>query len=165
MVITRRVDFLSHHLPASMATAEAEAAYTWSPPTYDLSTPPTLKQTFIIEDDEGNHENFPRNARWTPDGSVFMAHCENRTLQLFNAHTNTSLSTPNNPTLTLPQPSPILDFTWFPSASPNDPASYCFLASVRECPVKLLDASDGRDSCARRIRLLIIENDSSLLIA
>ena len=42
------------------------------------------------------------------------------------------------------QPAPILDFIWYPTATPLDPASFCFVASVRECPVKLLDASDGR---------------------
>ena len=42
------------------------------------------------------------------------------------------------------QPAPILDFIWYPTATPFDPASFCFVASVRECPVKLLDASDGR---------------------
>ncbi|OCH84361.1 hypothetical protein OBBRIDRAFT_764402 [Obba rivulosa] len=42
------------------------------------------------------------------------------------------------------QPSPILDFAWYPAASAHVPATYCFVASVRECPVKLLDASDGR---------------------
>ncbi|KIM51605.1 hypothetical protein SCLCIDRAFT_623784 [Scleroderma citrinum Foug A] len=45
---------------------------------------------------------------------------------------------------TLPQPSPIVDFVWYPSASRYNPPSYCFFASVRECPVKLLDGNDGR---------------------
>ncbi|KAJ3516344.1 hypothetical protein NLJ89_g1193 [Agrocybe chaxingu] len=44
----------------------------------------------------------------------------------------------------LPQASPILDFVWYPTASSHDLSSFCFVASVRECPVKLLDASDGR---------------------
>jgi hypothetical protein len=48
-----------------------------------------------------------------------------------------------------PQPSPVLDYVWYPSASADNPATYCFVASVRECPVKLLDASTGRVSCSR----------------
>jgi hypothetical protein len=44
----------------------------------------------------------------------------------------------------LPQPAPILDFAWYPSASPLNPATFCFVASVRNCPVKLLDAATGR---------------------
>jgi telomerase Cajal body protein 1 len=46
----------------------------------------------------------------------------------------------------LPQPAPILDFAWYPFATSLDPASFCFVASVRETPVKLLDAADGRVS-------------------
>ena len=42
------------------------------------------------------------------------------------------------------QPGPILDYAWYPTASPANPAAFCFVASVRETPVKLLDASDGR---------------------
>ena len=44
----------------------------------------------------------------------------------------------------LTQSAPILDYAWYPCASARDRASFCFVASVRECPVKLLDASDGR---------------------
>jgi hypothetical protein len=45
---------------------------------------------------------------------------------------------------TFRQPSPILGFIWYPTATPTNPASFCFVASVRDTPVKLLDASDGR---------------------
>lgn len=43
-----------------------------------------------------------------------------------------------------PQAAPILDFAWYPGAMDSDPSTLCFLASVRECPVKLLDAQTGR---------------------
>lgn len=43
-----------------------------------------------------------------------------------------------------PQAAPIVDVAWYPSASSRDPSTYCFVASVRDCPVKLLDATDGR---------------------
>lgn len=46
------------------------------------------------------------------------------------------------------QAAPIVDFAWYPTATRRDPASFCFVASVRECPVKLIDASDGRVSGA-----------------
>ncbi len=45
-----------------------------------------------------------------------------------------------------PQAAPILDFIWYPRATPHDGSSFCFVASVRESPVRLLDASDGRVS-------------------
>lgn len=38
----------------------------------------------------------------------------------------------------------VLGTLWYPTAVPENPSAFCFLASVRECPVKLLDASDGR---------------------
>ncbi|KAJ7465988.1 hypothetical protein FB451DRAFT_1002715, partial [Mycena latifolia] len=52
---------------------------------------------------------------------------------------------------TLPQPAPILDYTWYPSATPANPASFCFVAFVRETPVKLLDTSDRRLRASYRI--------------
>ena len=45
-----------------------------------------------------------------------------------------------------PRAAPILDFVWYPRATPRDASSFCFVASVRESPVQLLDASDGRVS-------------------
>lgn len=48
----------------------------------------------------------------------------------------------------LPQPSPILDFAWYPLATVQDPASFCFVASVRDTPVRLVDAGDGRVSAS-----------------
>ncbi|KAF9054005.1 hypothetical protein BJ165DRAFT_1435699 [Panaeolus papilionaceus] len=58
---------------------------------------------------------------------------------------NNRTSTPN------PQPSPVLDYVWYPTASPYDPASFCFVASIRECPVKLLDVTDERLCASHKI--------------
>ncbi|KAG6862108.1 hypothetical protein C0995_005920 [Termitomyces sp. Mi166 len=109
---------------------------TWSAPEYDTSRPPSLTG------EVRPHNDFARVAKWCADGSTFLAQCEDRSLQLF---------APSEPRLVLPQPSPILDFLWYPTASPLSPASYCFLASVRDCPIKLLDASDGRLRASYRI--------------
>lgn len=65
--------------------------------------------------------------------------------QIMNLDLTMDADTPSS-SRTFRQPSAILDFIWYPTASPRDPASFCFVASVRECPVKLLDASDGRVS-------------------
>ncbi|KAF8834941.1 hypothetical protein BDN67DRAFT_1005979 [Paxillus ammoniavirescens] len=45
---------------------------------------------------------------------------------------------------TFAQPAPIADFIWYPGASRHTLSSYCFVATVGECPVKLLDGRDGR---------------------
>jgi hypothetical protein len=47
-------------------------------------------------------------------------------------------------TQVFPQSAAILASAWYPSATSKAPASYCFAASVRDCPVKLIDASSGR---------------------
>jgi len=51
----------------------------------------------------------------------------------------------------IPQAASIVDFAWYPRATVQDPASFCFVASVRECPVRLLDAADGRLRASYRI--------------
>ena len=45
---------------------------------------------------------------------------------------------------TLKHAAPILGATWYPSATPLRAETYCFVASIRGEPVKLLDAADGR---------------------
>ncbi|KAF8962187.1 WD40-repeat-containing domain protein [Flammula alnicola] len=83
---------------------------------------------------------------------VVLAQCESRTFQSFNVSSQDGgVAESQYPVREFRQPSPILDFIWYPTASPHDPASFCFVASVRECPVKLLDASDGRLRASYRI--------------
>ena len=45
----------------------------------------------------------------------------------------------------------IVDFAWYPRATQQDPATFCFVASVRESPVRLLDAATGRLRASYRI--------------
>ena len=47
---------------------------------------------------------------------------------------------------TLKQAAPILAATWYPPATLLRPETYCFIVSIREETVKLLDAADGRVS-------------------
>lgn len=44
------------------------------------------------------------------------------------------------------QPDSVNAAMWYPSASMYAPETYCFVASVRDTPVRLIDASDGRVS-------------------
>ncbi|EGN94812.1 hypothetical protein SERLA73DRAFT_187874 [Serpula lacrymans var. lacrymans S7.3] len=128
--------------------------YSWVPPQYDVSRPPNLVSTARLDPDPDFPENFIRTAKWSPDGANVLSQCENRSFQFFDLSTespSTTSSASLNYSRTLHQSSPILDFVWYPSASSRDLASYCFVASVRECPVKLLDASDGRLRASYRI--------------
>lgn len=89
--------------------------------------------------------SFARNARWTPDGTAFLVQCEDHTLQVFGAETLAAdAQIAEKPLLSARQASPVVATQWFPAASRHNPASFCFVASVRETPVKLLDANDGR---------------------
>ncbi|KDR72798.1 hypothetical protein GALMADRAFT_734236 [Galerina marginata CBS 339.88] len=124
---------------------------TWLPPQYDISETPSLASTLKIGPDTGLVGNFPRVAKWSPDGSVVLAQCENRTFQFFDATSQGSIGDSVAPIRAFPQAAPILDFVWYPTATPHNPAAFCFVASIRECPVKLLDASDGRLRASYRI--------------
>ncbi|TFY71608.1 hypothetical protein EVG20_g1403 [Dentipellis fragilis] len=127
---------------------------TWTPPTYDVSKPPALAHTASLSPDDKFPHNFARTVKWCPDGSVALAQCENRSFQYLDLPpelldltlsqtTEAPVFTPLK-SRTIPQAGPILDFLWYPRATPHDPASFCFVASVRESPVRLLDAHDGR---------------------
>ncbi|KAF9510475.1 hypothetical protein BS47DRAFT_1319637 [Hydnum rufescens UP504] len=124
--------------------------YEWSPPNYCSSVAPKLQFTAPFERESRLSMNFYRLAKWAPDGACALTVSEYRTFRihsLLREGNNYSLS----PQIPLAQASSILDALWFPTASMKDPASFCFMASVRESPVKLLDASNGRLRASYRI--------------
>uniref|UniRef100_A0A0W0G1G3 Telomerase Cajal body protein 1 n=1 Tax=Moniliophthora roreri TaxID=221103 RepID=A0A0W0G1G3_MONRR len=123
-----------------MSTAVEELQATWSPPLFDLTKPPDLTESLESDQELGN---FVRIAKWSAaqvsrriDGSSSM-----RKQLLYYAE---FAEDPQRTRLILRQPAPIIDFLWYPTASSRNPSSFCFVSSVRECPVKLLDASNGR---------------------
>ncbi|THU82652.1 WD40 repeat-like protein [Dendrothele bispora CBS 962.96] len=125
--------------------AASEWPGTWNLPKYDVYRPPHLEETLMLPRDLEFERNFMRLAKWCPDGSMFLGQCENRSFQLMTTKKfYASISDTPPPTRTFTQPAPIVDFAWYPTATPRDAASFCFVASVRDCPVKLLDAQDGR---------------------
>ncbi|KAJ7606638.1 WD40-repeat-containing domain protein [Roridomyces roridus] len=126
---------------------EDVASYTWVPPEYDLSRPPSQSASWKVPSPT-LPGNFARSAKWCPDGSAALAQCEHREFRLLNPLGEDE--TTFNPH-TFAQPAPILDYAWYPTASVTSPATFCFVASVRETPVKLLDASDGRLRASYRI--------------
>ncbi|KAI0772312.1 WD40-repeat-containing domain protein [Trametes elegans] len=142
--------------------APSSSAYgTWSPPAYDMSGDPREVHSYqlngsSISDNAADPSIFARMAKWCPDGSAALAQCEDRTfryLQLPEELLGMTVGSAAAASLpkALAQPAPILDYAWYPAASTRDPASFCFVASVRDCPVKLLDASDGRLRASYRI--------------
>jgi WD40 repeat protein len=116
----------------------------WKPAPLDVSYPPDLVLTKNLDVDPDFANNFTRCARWCADGSSLLVHCENRVFQLFNFPDNQGTQFSAHHKRTFSQSSAVVNFAWYPGASSSNAPAYCFVASVRDCPVKLLDASDGR---------------------
>ncbi|TCD60083.1 hypothetical protein EIP91_010768 [Steccherinum ochraceum] len=146
---------LQHGVVEAQIAMADEAAYTWTPPAYNVSKAPrcVFSSPFPEVQADSKSHDFARSARWCPDGLSALAQCESGYLQFLNLPrelVDVTLNCPQVPPSTTPQMSrlhlgaPIVDFAWYPSATCRDPASFCFVVSVRECPVKLIDASDGR---------------------
>ncbi|KAH9912362.1 uncharacterized protein BXZ73DRAFT_107494 [Epithele typhae] len=121
---------------------EEQIALAWSPPVYDTGRVPhqllsaQFPENTSGEPDAHNHTIFARFAKWCPDGSAALAQCEDRTfrfLQLPPELLGITADASKHAALpaSIMQPSPILDFAWYPSATIHDPASFCFVASLR----------------------------------
>ncbi|KAH9911774.1 uncharacterized protein BXZ73DRAFT_82628 [Epithele typhae] len=117
---------------------EEQIALAWSPPVYDTGRVPhqllsaQFPENTSGEPDAHNHTIFAR----CPDGSAALAQCEDRTfrfLQLPPELLGITADASKHAALpaSIMQPSPILDFAWYPSATIHDPASFCFVASLR----------------------------------
>ncbi|KAJ7158129.1 WD40-repeat-containing domain protein [Mycena filopes] len=136
------------------------STYEWVPPEFNLSAPPKSDERWTISSDVALPGNFARSAKWCPDGSVALVQCEHREFRMFaSTKSGAESQVPSSSAVdatdplvrVLPQSAAILDYVWYPTASPSNPASFCFVASIRETPVKLLDASDGRLRASYRI--------------
>ncbi|ADV24623.1 guanyl nucleotide binding protein, putative [Cryptococcus gattii WM276] len=84
--------------------------------------------------------NFWRSAIWSPDGSVVLTTTEDR---LFRIHTLSETNLGTFETHQFKQPDSIASSIWFPTASSLVPESFCFMAGIRDNPVKLIDAKTG----------------------
>ncbi|KZV68763.1 hypothetical protein PENSPDRAFT_507463 [Peniophora sp. CONT] len=131
-----------------MATDESGQTLVWQPPVYDTSREPSLAAHADLIPNTTFPRNFARTAKWSPDGSTALAHCEDRTFQYLNIQgiTQSVASMP-----VLQQAESIVDYAWYPRATQQDPATFCFVTSVRESPVRLLDAATGRLRASYRI--------------
>ncbi|WVF69918.1 hypothetical protein IAT40_004702 [Kwoniella sp. CBS 6097] len=128
-------------------TASAGGAMQWpSAPAYDWSATPTplASKSLDANDPEvksGVRDNFWRSARWCSDGSAILSTTEDRSLRVHTTSSSKSLDLTSN---VFEQPDAIHSTLWYPSASTHSPETYCFIASIRDTPVRLIDASDGR---------------------
>ncbi|KAG8795584.1 hypothetical protein FRC12_012323 [Ceratobasidium sp. 428] len=90
---------------------------------------------------------FGRSVQWCADGKALLVVCEDASIEVMDVGEELDIT----PKLSLKHPAPVLSATWFPTASPLDPASYCFVVGVRDCPIRLIDASDGRLRASYRL--------------
>ncbi|CAE6360885.1 unnamed protein product [Rhizoctonia solani] len=117
----------------------------------DPPNPPSLRphSTLVLSSFSENH-NFFRNVHWCMDGTSLLGITEDASLEILDlAKEDDGVVLKHR--LSLPQPAPILSTAWFPTASVSEPASFCFAAAIRDTPIKLFDASDGRVRASYRI--------------
>lgn len=121
------------------------SAYTWpTAPDYDFTHRPTSTASLDAgELDSKAPGNFFRSARWCSDGTAILATSEDRDLRVFDTPLDDAY-TPSLRPRTFPQPDAIHSTLWYPTASLYSPETFCFISSVRDAPVRLVDAQDGR---------------------
>ncbi|KAI9496871.1 WD40-repeat-containing domain protein [Zychaea mexicana] len=97
---------------------------------------------------DGN--NHFRNAKWSPDGCCLLSNSNDNVLRLFNlpyemldeqAETDTITELATN--FGIREGETVYDFAWFPSMNSQDPATCCFITSVRDHPMHMWDACTG----------------------
>nr|XP_031861950.1 uncharacterized protein CI109_002780 [Kwoniella shandongensis]KAA5529022.1 hypothetical protein CI109_002780 [Kwoniella shandongensis] len=119
------------------------ATTSWpSAPPHDFGTSPTsLGKLDAADLDAEVSPNFWRCARWCSDGSAILSATEDRTLRV---HATSEAIPSAIDTKSHKQPDAIHSTLWYSSASALNPPTFCYMASIRDAPVRLIDANDGR---------------------
>ncbi|ORY89557.1 hypothetical protein BCR43DRAFT_122317 [Syncephalastrum racemosum] len=96
-----------------------------------------------------DENNYFRNLKWSPDGSCLLTSSNDNILRIFNtpieaySESDEETSFPLKAAFGIREAESAYDFAWFPSMSAQDPATCCFLTSVRDQPVHLWDANSA----------------------
>lgn len=118
--------------------------------SHDFS-PPDLKgkSKAVVAPDQ----RFWRRAKWSPEGTHLLAQTDDHALDLFqlldggdestNGFSASKGSPPLRHVFRVTAPTTLLDWTWYPFARLGDPATFCFVFSARDVPVRLIDAASG----------------------
>ncbi|OCF76835.1 hypothetical protein I204_02541 [Kwoniella mangroviensis CBS 8886] len=124
-----------------LISAEAAASQQWpSAPVYDLEQNPASSISLDAREFEDEVKgNFWRSARWCMDGSSVLTSTEDRTIRIHTVNDDSSFETRS-----FHQPDAIHSTLWYPSATLSTPETFCFVASIRDTPVRLIDGTDGR---------------------
>ncbi|KAH9819500.1 WD40-repeat-containing domain protein [Melampsora americana] len=88
------------------------------------------------------------------DGSTIITEAEDRVIRLFDCPPAAEIESSDDPQEVLPEEwtsrkeitaaDAVLSTCWFPHSRSDDPARYCFATAVKDHPIHLLDATDGR---------------------
>ncbi|CDH57186.1 telomerase cajal body protein 1-like [Lichtheimia corymbifera JMRC:FSU:9682] len=120
-----------------------------------LATEASILQHPLKETRPYNDNDYFKNVKWSPDGTCLLSNSNDNTLRLFNTScipiVHMTFSTiHNNQQIDLRtgfgihEGEAINDFAWFPSMNSQDPATCCFLTSVRDHPMHLWDGCTGQ---------------------
>lgn len=85
----------------------------------------------------GTARDFYRRAAWAPDGSCILATTESQGVHILRLDQGGAALIRESTTLS---PSPLLEAIWYPV--PTDTASWCFVESHRDLPVRLTNSAD-----------------------
>ncbi|KAI9103286.1 WD40-repeat-containing domain protein [Phlyctochytrium arcticum] len=97
--------------------------------------------------------NFVKFGKWSPDGTCLLSSTNEDKLLIFEKPASvtdfTTIHTePLKPVLSIQEPEAVYDLAWYPHMSSADPATCCFLSSVRDHPVRMWDAYTGQIRCS-----------------
>ncbi|KAI9021188.1 WD40-repeat-containing domain protein [Hyaloraphidium curvatum] len=144
--------FFDKQLPCYASTGSIFNDELWrtdvtvSPPKQGGDVPP--RPLADVATTEGN---FFKGARWSPDGSCFIASTNDNCLRVFPFPHGESVSgepLPLGVNTLIDSAEPIYDCQFYPYFSYLDPASAVFIASSRDHPVHLWDAYTGEVRCS-----------------
>ncbi|ORX34502.1 WD40-repeat-containing domain protein [Kockovaella imperatae] len=106
-----------------------------SAPVFNFGGGGTRLADIKVEGESRVQNNFARSARWCADGSSILVTAEDRIIRVVKSLKETTI---------IACPDAVVSTSWYPSASGDNPATHCFVAGIRDSPVRLVDASDGR---------------------
>lgn len=116
-----------------------------------LATEASILQHPLKETRPYNDNDYFKNVKWSPDGTCLLSNSNDNTLRLFNTpydlfdHTQQPQQQVDLRTgFGIHEGESINDFAWFPSMNSQDPATCCFLTSVRDHPMHLWDGCTGQ---------------------
>ncbi|KAI8918189.1 WD40-repeat-containing domain protein [Powellomyces hirtus] len=153
-------------VPLETPTAvDGEAAAQWTACiSYDFTQGPvktcttgrTLCNNLVTTGDVkgGLNSNFCKALKWSPDGTCLLSSTADNTFRVFEKPADieyegsTIVEAPLTPVLTISEPECVYDFQWYPLMNSTDPATCCFLSSVRDHPIRLWDAYTGQLRCS-----------------